>query len=339
MYRKRKTDILKVCISAVLATAFVLLIWMLKNPRFQDISLTLFAFAVIAFFAEILLLTVLKGKNPIKRAIKIILLFIINITVFSSAVIISFAPAVILQPHSDDVSYESLKKANEADEITFEGKNGSINGWFYNVAGESAPTVLYFYGNYETASSGLFNLIENYDVSAFSGCNFAVFDYPAYGKSEGKCTDDSILAFSLDVYDELIKITDNIIVLGYSVGTGPACYLASERDVDSLILYAPYADGTNLYNNVIDIFHGPMKKLVTFNIDTVANAASVRCPVLILASDEDELIPYESSLRLRDKFGGMCTFIKIPEITHNQFFASSLVKDETAKFIEEVMAK
>ncbi len=339
MSRKNKTDIIKIGSGAALAAASVLLGWMLKQPRFHSIPSAILIAVIIAFLCETALLVALRGKKPVKRTIKIILLFAVNISVFTCAVIYSFAPAFILQPHSDDASYEELKSALYAEEITFEGTGGIINGWLYNAAGESAPTVLYFYGNYETASTRLFQLTRNYKNSAFKDCNFAVFDYPAYGKSEGRCSDDALLQFALDVFDKLSEKADDIIVLGYSVGTGPACYLASCRDVKALILYAPYANGTDLYNNVLDIFHGPLKNLVSFDVPNIEYVKNISEKTLILASERDELIPYSSSVKLVTEFDGECAFVKTPAITHNQFLSSAFVKEETVKFIKEVTAK
>lgn len=333
MSTKKKADKLSICISAVLSMATVLLIWLMGQPRFQFTAICIAIGALVAFLSEVLLLTVLKGKNPVKRAVKIILLFVMNISVFVCAVIYGIAPAFILQPHSDEASYKALADVSLAEEISFAGTNGLINGWFYNAAGENAPTVLYFYGNYETASTRLLSLTENYENSAFANCNFAVFDYPSYGKSEGRCTDKSILQFSLDVFDELSKKTDEIIVLGYSVGTGQACYVASEREVKSLILYAPYAESADLYNNVIDIFHGPLEKLVAFDISNIGYAKNITEPTLILASFDDEVIPVSSSEKLVPNFGGPCTLIKTHG-DHNHFFSSDFIKEKTSVFIK-----
>ena len=334
-----KKNTLNSAIGAALAAASVLLWWLIKQSRFSGIGVALAAAAVTAFFIEVIFLTVLSGKHMLKRAIKIILVIYVNIAVFSTAIILSFAPAIILQPHADETSYQKLLEIPEAEEITFEGAVGEINGWFYNVAGDDAPVVLYFYGNYETAATRLVTLCSDYGCSAFVGCNFAVFDYPAYGKSEGRCTERSILSFAVDVYDEISKRTDNIIVLGYSVGTGPACYLASIRDVRGLILYAPYADTVDLYNNVLDIFYGPLELLVSFDIDSKELAKNVNEPVLILASDADELIPSWSSVELSIEFGDSCTLVKTPDISHNSFLSDLFVKEETAKFIREVTVK
>lgn len=338
MSEKNKTDFLKIAIGAALAAASVLSVWIFEQPGFQSISAVLIIAAAVAFLIEIAVLLLFNGKNIIKRTVKIAVLFAVNISVFTFAVIYSFAPAVILQPHSDEASYEALQSEPFAEEISFEGTNGKINGWFYNRAGDNAPTVLYFYGNYETASTRLLNLVKNYENSAFGGCNFAVFDYPAYGKSEGKCSDDALLSFSLDVYKKISERTENIIVLGYSVGTGPAAYLASQTDVKALILYAPYSNGIDLYNNVIDIFHGPLEKLVAFNIKSEEYALNVTEKTLITASPTDELIPFYSSENLCKSFTD-CELFTVQGIGHNDFFTSGEVREKTVQFINEVMAE
>lgn len=338
MPRKNNTDIIKTAIGAALAAASVLLVWIFKQPRFQNIAFALIVAAAAAFVIEFFVLQLLKGKNVLKRIIKIIILFAVNISVLLSAVIYSFAPAIILQPHSDEKAYSELQNISDAEEIIFDGSNGRIYGWFYNKAGKNAPTVLYFYGNYETASTRVLQLINDPSYNAFDGCNFAVFDYPAYGNSEGQCTDESLLEFSLDVYDNLIKKTDNIIVLGYSLGTGPAVYLASQRDITALILYAPYMDGIDLYNNVIDIFHGSLEKLVAFDIKSGEYAREVSEKALILASETDELIPYTSSAELSEELSD-CKMVTAPTDGHNDFLSNDFIAAETLSFINEVTAK
>ncbi len=335
MSQKKKIDILKVFSGAALMAASVLLWWLFGEASFRGIAVTLLIGAVTAFVIEAVILLLMKSKKTAVRIVKIIIILIVNVSVFSFSAAYGISEAIVLQPHRDDVSYEELKKKGEAEEMVIKGKNGDIYGWFYNTAGEDAPTVLYFYGNYETASTRLSHLTESYSSSPFDGCNFAVFDYPAYGKSEGICSDKALLDFSLDVYDSLREKTDDIIVLGYSVGTGPAVYLAANRDVSALILYAPYACGYDLYNNVLDIFHGPMRLLVSFNIESVEYAGNISEKTLILASANDRLIPYSSSERLSEAFSDV-SFIPVSPIGHNEFLSDENVKSYTKSFIREV---
>ena len=69
-------------------------------------------------------------------------------------------------------------------------------------------------------------------------------EYPGYGLYKGKPSEESILKDAETVYDYLVenmKISEsNIIVMGKSLGSGPACHLASHRSPSSLILITPY---------------------------------------------------------------------------------------------------
>ena len=333
MSSEKKTDFAKIIIYSALSAAAVLGLWMLKNPRFQLIPSGLMLTGAVAFFVEMLIFKLFRRR----RAVKLLLILIVNISLFASGIIYYFAPAVILQPHQDNDAYESLKTVSGVEEITFDAAVGSINGWLYRTS-DAAPVILYFYGNYETASTAIRRISAGYESSAFYGYNVAVFDYPAYGNSEGICTDEALEQFALDAFDEIKKYYSDVVVFGYSVGTGPATYLACKRDASALILYAPYYNGIDLYNNVIDIFHGGLEKLVAFNIESGKYAESVTEKAFIAASAGDKVIPIESSLALARKLINV-SFFDASDIGHNDFFSNSAVKAATVKFLEEVSGK
>ena len=60
---------------------------------------------------------------------------------------------------------------------------------------------------------------------------------------------------------------DNIVIMGYSIGTGMATYLASQKNVNGLILLAPYDNALNLYNDNLNIFYGPIEKIRKYAIN------------------------------------------------------------------------
>ena len=79
-----------------------------------------------------------------------------------------------------------------------------------------------------------------------------IIDYPGYGLSDGKPSDKTMFDSALKVYDYANQLDcvdeDNIVVLGYSIGTGVATQVASQRNVNGLILVAPYDEALSLYN-------------------------------------------------------------------------------------------
>ena len=87
---------------------------------------------------------------------------------------------------------------------------------------------------------------------------------------------DEVSYKKLQQIDEFKEITiksnevdkDNIVIMGYSIGTGVASYCASTNEANGLILLAPYDNALSLYNDAIDIFHGLLKKITKYSFDS-----------------------------------------------------------------------
>jgi pimeloyl-ACP methyl ester carboxylesterase len=131
----------------------------------------------------------------------------------------------------------------------------------------------------------------------------------------------------------------HIVAMGYSLGTGSALYLAANRPVAGLILATPYANGYDLYNNMFPIFYGPMRLLVKQKLPSEKYAPNVTCPVLVIASRADEMIPLLSSERLSKQFGGDVEFMTLNDALHNSIFQTDGVFDKVQFFLGEVASK
>ena len=79
---KKKTDKLGIFIKASLAMAVVLLFYLSRSSGYISTVPVIAAGAVIAFVTEFIVLMLLRGKNPVKRFIKVLVLFVVNISVF-----------------------------------------------------------------------------------------------------------------------------------------------------------------------------------------------------------------------------------------------------------------
>ena len=131
-----------------------------------------------------------------------------------------------------------------------------------------------------------------------SGQDLVVMDYRGYGKSSGEITSEAqLLADAQRVYDELAADygEENITLVGYSLGTGMASYLAAENDPRRLVLAAPYQSLTAMKNLW---FWMTPDFLLKYDLDNEENLARTRCPVTILHGDSDRLIPYTMGERL-----------------------------------------
>ncbi len=86
------------------------------------------------------------------------------------------------------------------------------------------------------------------------------------------------------------------MIIGYSIGTGPATYLASKEKSKALILQAPYYNFKEFSSGVAPYIPDFLKK---FTFDTNAYIVKVKAPVYIFHGKEDHLIPYSNAMRLQ----------------------------------------
>lgn len=128
-----------------------------------------------------------------------------------------------------------------------------------------------------------------------------ILDYPGYGKSTGKIKSRSQLYESIQTaYNEIKKryTEDRIVILGYSIGTGPAAYLASQNHPKQLILQAPYYSLTDMMRHTYPIIP---TFLLKYKFQTNEYLKNCPMPVTIFHGTADRVIYYGSSLKLKEE--------------------------------------
>lgn len=298
--------------------------------------------SVLAAAGIFLVATFLRAKD---KKVRIALYAAISVTaVFAifCLTIINLAPLALFHPHFEEESYNQLMESKGPEWIE---TSSGIRGWRLPASAVSSdakrPVILFFGGNGMESSSFVreYLMKETSTYGALTENNDIIFlDYPQYGKSSGNLTVDGLKSMALDSFDHVksLKTTGKICCMGYSLGTGLATYVASERagEVSGLVLLAPYENSYALYNNEINIFHGPLKLLVTYNIDTGAYAKQVKCPAIIFASPEDEVVPYQSSrLLFTDFMASSVNFVTVDGNKHNDFMSDRKVMQQAGDFI------
>lgn len=145
-------------------------------------------------------------------------------------------------------------------------------------------TVLWFYGNGEDLGS-----LEAY-MGEWQKQGFAVFamDYRGYGRSGGAPTEATTYADASLALEWLRKEKgvppSQVILMGYSLGSGPAIELATRERVAGVILLAPLVSA---YRVVTGVPLLPGDKFV--NLPKVSR---IKCPVLFLHGTEDRTVPF-----------------------------------------------
>ena len=270
----------------------------------------------------------------------IILPVILSAVISVCGIVYTIQDSMVFRNVSDPQSRQFLQGRTGYSEITFTAGNGkTYNGMMYQAIDGKAPLVIYFGGNGEVSHIRLRNLEENTQWKYYAGYHFIYMDYEGYGLNGGRTSQKSMYEESLAVFDYAasLAIVDPgcIVSMGYSIGTGSAVYLAANRPVAALILAAPYSNGIDLYNNILPIFYGPMQLLVKHKLPSDKYALNVTCPVLVIASHKDEMVPFASTKRLSGLFSGPVEFIELENERHNGLFRAEGVYDKIKVFLEK----
>jgi uncharacterized protein len=144
-----------------------------------------------------------------------------------------------------------------------------------------------------------------------------IFDYRGFGKSEGKIKgSEQVFQDNQQLYDTLKKQypENQMIVLGYSIGSGMAARLAATNHPKKLILQAPYYNLPDMLKKLIPFVPSWILKYRFMTNEYLKEYAQ---PITIFHGDQDEVIPYESSLQLQAEFKPKDSLITLKNQGHN----------------------
>lgn len=220
-----------------------------------------------------------------------------------------------LQP-MNEAGLAMIKKAlPQAKEIWITAADGTrLHGWLAPAKGTGrAPSLIYFGGNAENVSGALL------DAPAVPAVAFFAMNYRGYGLSEGKPSEAALFADALAIYDHVVARPDvdpaQIIVLGRSLGSGVATYLAANRPVRGVILVTPYDSVTAVAERKYPFM--PIRWLLKHPFDSQSRAPGIKAPALILAAGDDTLIPPVHAERLLASWGGPRRIVTLRGVDHD----------------------
>ena len=95
---------------------------------------------------------------------------------------------------------------------------------------------------------------------------------------------------------ETLKIkSQDIMLFGRSIGTGPATWIAAHKNPGLLILMSAFTSIRKVVKHVAGSFAQYLIKERFKNIDTIKE---VKCPVFLVHGKKDTLIPFKHSQQL-----------------------------------------
>jgi uncharacterized protein len=210
-----------------------------------------------------------------------------------------------------------------ADRVLIQSGAETLRLWHIGWAGSGGNAIIYLGGNAEEVGQ---NVPLFRDV--FPHSDVYLVNYRGYGGSTGTPSEATLFADALAVYDYVQARHSAVSVIGRSLGSGVAVYLATQREIAKLVLVTPYDSIENVARRACPAF--PVSLLLRDKYDSASRIASVRAPILFILASGDDIVPRNNSEALialapvEQK-----TVVVVPGTTHNTVetppaFASAL---------------
>jgi len=196
---------------------------------------------------------------------------------------------IFATPKSIGLGYES---------VTIETDDGlSLDGWFIPAA-DPRGVLLFFHGN----AGNMSHRLESIKVFNDLRLSIFIFDYRGYGRSDGKPSEQGIYRDAAAAWRYLTErrqiAKESIVFFGRSLGGAIAAHLAGRNCPGALILESVFTSVPDLASQLYPIF--PVRWLSRFRYQAKSSLKSVACPVLVVHSRHDEIVPFRHGRALYD---------------------------------------
>lgn len=185
----------------------------------------------------------------------------------------------------------------------------SLRGWLVNPQFVREKLLIYYGGNAEDI---FLNIDEFEDIRAAS----LFVAYRGYGPSGGRPGEAAFYSDALAVIDDMMGrySPGNITLVGRSLGSGVACYVAAHRQVQGAVLITPYDSIVNVARAKYPWL--PISLLLKHRFDSIEQLAKIRCPLLVIYGGRDRVIPPARTKNLIDHIGGNKTVVFLERADH-----------------------
>lgn len=212
------------------------------------------------------------------------------------------------------------------------GDGVDLHGWFVPRPG-ARRVLLFFHGN----AGNISHRGDSIRIFHRLGLDIFIVDYRGYGRSEGSPSEQGLYRDARAAWRWLTEergyAPASVVVFGRSLGAVVAARLASETQPGGLILESGFSSARDASRAIFPLLSWLV--IGRYEFDAAGALKDVRCPVLVLHSPEDEIIPYRLGRKLYEAANEPKGFVELRG-GHNDGFLVSQPQYERA--LDEFLA-
>jgi len=168
-----------------------------------------------------------------------------------------------------------------------------LHGW-YVPAVEARGVVLFFHGN----AGNISHRLESILIFNRLGLDVLIIDYRGYGQSSGRPSEQGTYRDARAAWEYLVgvrqKLPAEIVVFGRSLGGAVGAWLVAGLPADqqpaAVIIESSFSSGADMARRLYPVY--PASLLTRLKYPVVEYAARLQCPLLVVHSRDDEIIPF-----------------------------------------------
>ncbi len=215
--------------------------------------------------------------------------------------------------------------------ITIKAKDGIfLQGWHskgQTLNKKSKKCLIYFGGNAQDTSTML-PVLEGFNVD-----ELFTFNYRGYGLSEGSPSEKKLYSDALEIFDyvQAQHTNSELIIIGHSLGSAIAGYVAKHRPLSKLILLCPLHSISKIGK---ERFYVPTFA-IKHRFELASTAKNIHTETLVIIAQNDTIIPLTHSKTIFINLPKNKMIQTISDCNHNELFETPSTIEKINFFIDK----
>lgn len=181
--------------------------------------------------------------------------------------------------------------------------------------------------------------VAEYLHDIFPQAHVIAFHYRGYPPSTGRPSADALMADAPILFDEAVKRVEpeQVVAVGFSIGSGVAASLSRRRELDGLILVTPFDSMKAVAQQLYPWL--PVGLFFEHEFPAADDLAGSNTSVAILAAEQDEIIPTARTEALRRGIPNLKFDRTIAGAGHNDIYGRGDFRASLRVALDAVEAK
>jgi hypothetical protein len=267
----------------------------------------------------------------LRRMISSIVIIALAVWLILSVFVYFMQPSLVYFP-TRDLEFTPAAYSLAHEDVLLDTPDGErIHGWWVERAG-ARGALLFLHGNGGNISHRLDSIRLFHDL----GLSVLIIDYRGYGKSSGRPGESGTYLDAEAAWKYLVEARGidpgRIVIYGESLGGAVATWLASRVGCGALLITAGFTSVEDMGRHYYPYL--PVRWLVRIRYPSIDYIGAARCPVLVMHSPGDEIVPFDMGRKLFEAARPPKEFLELAGGHNDGFMLSSeRVLGTTSRFL------